>query len=344
MTGKSRSPTDVSALIEWIASNPMNVGLVVLSADSPDAPLVSLNALLAFPLASTKKVLILGAYATAVAAGRLDPDRPVTLSALERWYWPGTDGGSHPRAVSDWAARGRIIGRRADRSVELSDLAWAMVRWSDNAAADYLLDLVGAQAVADFADSADMAGQEQVYPLLGAMLAWSHQPAEWLGLDPSERAARAWRLAAASTGSRVARPALPRPSQQFLLADADTAGRPMDWARLMLRIGQADSPATAPAVAAIMRANLDWPRIVFSSNQERFSAFYTKGGSLAGVVTEAAYLRPKAEGAGLAVAIFFRSLDRVTWSSMRNTFVWQHLIVGLATNQAVLDQLIRVLT
>ena len=73
-------------------------------------PLIELNDDRAFGVASVHKVLILSAYARAVVAGRLDPAERVAVADIERWYWPGTDGGAHPAALEDWHDRGVIRG------------------------------------------------------------------------------------------------------------------------------------------------------------------------------------------------------------------------------------------
>lgn len=78
-----------------MAEHPENAGLVVL----PDGRSVevALNPDGRFPLASTRKVLIVGALAESGES----PDERVKRSEVERFYLPGTDG----RARSDrrWA-------------------------------------------------------------------------------------------------------------------------------------------------------------------------------------------------------------------------------------------------
>jgi len=93
--------------LDWLAHNPSRFGVAAYEVGSP-ANGVYHNADRRFPLASTRKVLILGAYAKAVQDGKLHPSERVAISAVERWYWPGTDGGAHQEALQDLQARGRI--------------------------------------------------------------------------------------------------------------------------------------------------------------------------------------------------------------------------------------------
>src|SRR5258706_9401573 len=59
-----------------------------------------------YPLASVRKVVTLGGFALAVASGACDSTESVPLAEIERWYWPGTDGGAHQRARDWWAETG----------------------------------------------------------------------------------------------------------------------------------------------------------------------------------------------------------------------------------------------
>lgn len=65
------------------------------------------------PLASTKKVIVLAAYAREVSEGGLDPEDGVRIAEWERYYLPTTDGGAHPDALRDLGlATGSRLQRR----------------------------------------------------------------------------------------------------------------------------------------------------------------------------------------------------------------------------------------
>jgi D-alanyl-D-alanine carboxypeptidase len=320
-----RTPAD---LLNWIAHHRSDVGLVTIRGDST-APLVALNPDSLFPLGSTKKVLILGGYAGLVAASSLDPQERVPLTAVEHWYWPGTDGGAHPNAVQDWRSRGLLVGD----SVPLSAVADGMIRWSDNAAADYLLSRVGRRAVSRFAHEMGMSSQQPLAPILG-YAAWSTQPDTWLAATADKRA----ELADVATGElrRPIRLALPSLTRQRELSETDCAGTPQEWARLMHVVATGD---TMPAAAAkIMRTVLGWPLVAFPANRRTFTDYETKGGSLPGVLTEASYIRPVGQAAGTSIAIFFRNLPQQVDDELKRTFVHQAFERSLATSEQFLRQ------
>jgi len=83
--------------------------------------------------ASTFKIFVLLAYADAVSRGVIDPGRVVTR---DEWgsLWAGFDGG---------ALRAAYTRLGEPSTVTLDELAGAMMRESDNAATDLLLDLLG---------------------------------------------------------------------------------------------------------------------------------------------------------------------------------------------------------
>ena len=58
----------------------------------------------------------------------------------------------------------------SDTVVPLQAVAEAMIRFSDNAAADYLLDRVGPDGVDSFARRAGLAAQEPILPILGGLI------------------------------------------------------------------------------------------------------------------------------------------------------------------------------
>jgi hypothetical protein len=86
-----------------------------------------------------------------------------------------------------------------------------------------------------------------------------------------------------------------------------------------------------PDAMATIRRNLDWPMVVFASNRDRFDRLGGKGGSLAGVITEAMYVKPKLTKPAVAV-LFLRDLSRQDWASFSRSFVQQRFMLELANN------------
>lgn len=87
--------------------------------------------------ASTFKIFLLLAYADGVSRDVIDPDQMITRNEWAR-FWAGLDGGSLANAYAR-------LGE--PETVRLDDLVGAMIRESDNAAADLVLELLGPRAV-----------------------------------------------------------------------------------------------------------------------------------------------------------------------------------------------------
>ncbi|HZN15212.1 MAG TPA: serine hydrolase [Acidimicrobiales bacterium] len=313
-----RSVKTVDGLVAWIATHREHVGLVVKNAEGKT--IVALNPDALFPLASTRKVLILGALAAAVDAGREKPDAPVSLPDIDHWF-VGLDGGAHDRAMDDLRRRDRVVGE----TVTLADVAWAMTRFSSNAAADYLLDRVGGSgATSAFAAAAGMVAQEPLFPIAAEFSMWSAEPDRWLEMSPVERVVAAEQLVSHTQS-------WPRPGsidRVGELARASVRGTPAEWAELMSRLQRGTVLGREGLTFA--RAALNWP---LELNPGRFAEFGTKGGSLPGVITEASFVKAT-HGSPVALALFFRDLPADVESTLSGSRTQQALIIRVAEDDA----------
>jgi hypothetical protein len=303
----ARAPTGAAVhtpddLLRWMLAHRSGVGLASFQIGAEDSG-TFLNADRPFPLASTRKVLVLGAYAMKVAEGVLDPNQRIALSAVERWYWPGTDGGAHLNALADWR---RTHALDAAQTVRLDDIAHAMILWSDNAAADYVLGRIGGPpAAASFARRLGMREQDPVMPVFGEFVAWSSMSVgAWSQLGPPGRAARAAQLARSTPTSKLSSLPRPSPGVQSKFAALSVAGTPREWAELMSSLFQARGIPSA--ARDVLRRHLEWlsQNPAISSDFDRVGF---KGGSLAGVLTEAWYAKPRGRPAAV-VALFLHAL------------------------------------
>lgn len=168
-------------LLSWMSRHTANVGIVVLPDHGSAA--LSVGADRHFPLASTRKVLIVGA----LSASSIESSERVSRGTVERFYLPGTDAGAHKRARLD-----------ASRPT-LRQLARASIEVSDNASADALLDRLGTRAVNAWARQQGLTRQEPILPVLGELASWARDP-DWTQRSPTERARR-WRSRAGSTAT-----------------------------------------------------------------------------------------------------------------------------------------------
>jgi beta-lactamase class A len=300
-----RTTESTDRLLDWLAAHPRKVGLAAYRAGDRNG--IGSAAGKRVPLASVRKVLIIGAYAEQVASGRLDPRQRIRLSAVERWYWPGTDGGAHPAAVAEWRATGALVGTGAAATVALDALARATIKFSDNAAADYLLVRVGTSAVRRFAQAHGMRDQDPVYPIFGEAVAWSTlPPSAWLRSSPRQRAAVAWALAVATTPAEAAALTLPDLATQGRLSDASVAGTPADWAWLMRRLRT--GTGIRPASLAVVRRHLEWPLGDFPDLAARFTRLGLKDGAFIDVLNLATFVQPAGQ-AGTEIALFLHDLS-----------------------------------
>lgn len=213
---------------------------------------------------------------------------------------------------------------------------WAMVRWSDNAAADYLLALIGADHVVALGHARDLLTDDAIGSVFGETLGWSYVAiGDWETMTPERRVELGFRLARQKRGP-IRGLDLPPVAIQRRFAATTTAGTARQWAHYMGSIATGDGLDREAAV--IMRAHLEWPLHAFAENAQMFKSFGTKGGSLAGVVTEVSYLHP-VDGELTAVAMFFDDVAVEEWTQLTRTLVHQELLLQLATRAEVLERL-----
>lgn len=349
-----RTPDDV---LDFIAARPDDMALVAYSvaADGsidPAGPTLQHQADTPMPLASTVKVLALAAYAWSVDQGLLSPDQAISLDQWERWYLPNTDGKAHYSALSEIGIPTDNLGFAVEpqQSVTLSQVVRAMIRFSDNAALDLLLELLGPDALATTMRLGNVQGQDAPMPLLGLFLLIENDGApldqarlqELKALAPAELQQAAAAASAAyiaptmSREERIARAtALPLPDYDLQMAYFQALGpqgTAAGYAQIMA--GVVSNTFISPAVSARMREFLEWP-LEIEGNTEQFTQFGVKGGALPGILTEAMYVVPKIgawAGQKRVVVLFQRNLPDNAWTTFMTGFAHQALEVDIAAN------------
>lgn len=292
-------PDSSERVIQWLAENHKRVGLVARYLDDSETPL-ALNRNQLFPLASVRKVLLLGAYADRVEQGDLQPEERVSLAEVKRWHWPGTDGGAHERAVREWRAAGN------ETFVTLADLARGMIRWSDNVSADALLERVGIDEAVRFAENHHMAKQEPPVYSLGQFVAWaSIDEQRWLEASAVEHA-RMSRELATSVANPSALDDRLQDARLRVLARASPRGSPQDWAALLSDIVMARRFGTV--AHRVVKRVMEWPMDEVAGAKHAFEALGLKDGSMPGVRTLALYAVPK-DGVPFVGVLFVKDLE-----------------------------------
>jgi len=358
-----KTPDEV---LQYLAKHRQDVALVSYTArpdGSPDPadPAVFRNPDVPMPLASTIKVVVLAAYAREVVAGRLDPQERVPLADWERFYLPRTDGGAHPSALAALGipADGRGFALDPATVVPLDAVARAMIRRSDNAATDYLLGRLGRAALRETIAEAGLTGQDLPLPLLGLFLSWdNHQegnltPRKLQVLQelPADRSVarvdhfvalyqdEAWRQ------DEISRLIEGRFRYRYPL-EAQAAvtlfprGTARDYARILA--GVVTGTFLSPEISAVMRPHLE--RDLLGATD--FESIGFKGGSLSGVLTEAAWLVPQEgdfAGRPRIVVLFLRALPLFPWAALTRDTGQVVFAFGMARDRSFAQRAERVL-
>ena len=335
-------------LADYIRTHPDSTAVVVYSVDSNGEPVeqndaILLNADTPLILASTVKIVVLAAYADAVAAGELDPNEEVTVADWEKYHVPFTDAGAHAKGLRSLGlkADGHGFARDPAATVTLADLARLMIHHSGNAATDYLIVRLGPERMSAVLREMRLHEHSPIDLLLGStLLAVNHEDPTYdleklRAVVSSARSGdtsalddlaelylhdEAWRRAQIEHMDLV-RQATPADMQavwdfQSEVARTLPAGTATDYARTLAAISS--GRLLSDGASAIMRELLesvpsDWPlRLLFHD------VHGAKDGVTAGVLTIASYSTPKRgplAGQTRVVVILVNGLPLQEWST-----------------------------
>ncbi len=305
------------ATLELLAQRQRDISLVIYSLDDPEGGVYH-NANFRRPLASTMKILVLAEYAQRVEKHALDPNELVPLDSIDVYYFQGTDGGAHEAAM----AALREAGRLQNDELTLAEIANAMIRFSDNASADYLIMRFGRAAMEDIVVQLELEHTDPPVPINGLYVTWVVPFI--LGEDPLLSAdvpeERAWsfgrRLRSARKFPDEVRERMEWMSRrlgyqgQMAAALSFPTGSTRDFAGIMARIYQ--RTLISEEVSAIMLDFLDWP-MDDPETRESFRLFAKKGGFIPGIFTSVYIVAPKpgASGSDPPVSILAMFLEEV---------------------------------
>jgi hypothetical protein len=337
---------NVPDVLDYIALHKDEISLVAFEVGN-EANGIYLNADTLRPLAGTVELQVLLGYGALVARGELEADAPVRLADWERYWLPRTDGGAHEYSVRALEEKGAV----KDGSVRLEDLALMMVRYNDDAAADYLMNKLGRARVDALPMQLGMPDEEPAWPLSGQILSWQNtqlsEPAARLaklytGMARKSYAARAWQLSAALAAParfRQERERLEdegltlRLGEQALLTRVTSPrGRARAYAELMVRVAKGEVEG-----AELARSALAWP-LQKPELKEQFDSVGTKPGSLPGLLTSAYYARPKGQDKVRVLALFLDKLPIAVWLQLMQKFLHQRFELQLLNDDAFFEQ------
>ncbi len=351
--GAEEAPAADSAekLAAWIRRHPEQVAFASWTPGREDEALLH-RADEVVGIASTVKILVLAEYARQVTEGRLDPDEAVPLAAWEALHLPGTDGGTHRRAVEVLRERGALQNDTA----HLREVAWAMTVHSDNAATDFLLHRLGREQVESTAAWLGLA-EPGPKPLGGALILARSPPegslpaawmAQWAQRPDRELRDEVWRLSQRLADdpafAQAQRASLEEDGIGLNLAEQMTyaktlgpTGTARGYAALMAKVL---TKAPGEAWAKVMAENLEWPLLRSEPLRAEFHRYGTKGGSLPGVLTASYFAAPK-DGEPRVLSLFFGELPLALWGQLMRKYTQQDLERQLLADPALAEGLLQ---
>ncbi|OGN93773.1 MAG: hypothetical protein A2Z71_01720 [Chloroflexi bacterium RBG_13_50_21] len=360
-----------SELAEYIRMHPDMTAIVAYTIDEhgelvEDGCELFVNADKPLVVASTMKIIILAAYADAVAQGELDPDEQVAIADLERYYLPGTDDGAHVTGLKSVGFEAETSGFARDQTakIALDDIAQIMIDNSGNAETDYLIGRLGVERIASVMALASLENHTPLQPVLGITLALFNHEAPLTDTEQLQALINAvangdfsvleslMDLYLYNPGWRAAQIAFMQSDEflnvvgqmgwagQMAASQLFPKGTGREYARLMAKI--ASNQFISPDVSVRIQQKLervpsDWPlRLLF---HRRYGA---KDGVTAGVLTLASYAVPKygrLAGRSRVVVVLTNALPYEIWSTQLQNQSIYLLQTDLARASEAFDQL-----
>lgn len=247
------------------------------------------------PLASTVKILIAVEYAMQIDANTLQKDSVVTLEELNRYYIKNTDGNAHEEWLKTMESEGKI----KDNAVTLHEVAKGMVTYSSNANTDYLIDLLGIDAINAQAKSLGLTQHEEVYPIVSALLIPKHVKQDSMSeeqlINALERMPmEEYRSQAVALSQQMKDGTInaneitfdSSPDIQKVWSDRLIGASANDYGKLLAVISNDQLPTVAAETA---RDLLEWPMQLNEDNHKRFVHLGSKGGSTMFILNNAIY-------------------------------------------------------
>ncbi|MEZ4686642.1 MAG: serine hydrolase [Bacteroidia bacterium] len=151
---------DEDRIVNFIKRNPDKGSMMLIHNGEL---LASQEADRMMPLASTVKIIVAVEYAEQAARGLIDPDEAVPLDSLDSYYVANTDGGAHPR----WLTNNQNKVR--DGAIPLREVAKGMIRYSSNANTEYLCHRLGLANINQRIDSLGIDAHSEIYYIVSAL-------------------------------------------------------------------------------------------------------------------------------------------------------------------------------
>lgn len=144
-------------VFKYMKHHPENVALTVIRNNNV---IVSFNSNRMMPLASVVKIMIAIEYAQQSANGRINPDEPVNLTEIDKYYIPKLDGDAQPK----WIDSLKSLNLIKDNSVSLKEVAKGIIDFSSNANMDYLIEILGIDNINKNISTLGLKNHDKIYP------------------------------------------------------------------------------------------------------------------------------------------------------------------------------------
>ena len=256
-------------------------------------PVVTYQSTITRPLASTVKILIAIEYAMQVEENIIQRDSKVSLDELNRFYVKNTDGGAHKA----WLDELKQVGGIENNEVSLHDVAKGMITYSSNANTEYLIHLLGIDAINKRKLALGLAQHEDVYPIVSALFIPEFIKKDGMSEKElinalNDMSMEQYRTLAKSLSLKMQTGEIDAsettidssPAVQRVWSDRLIGASANDYGELLALISNDELPSVA---AETMRDVMEWPMQLNKDNHKRYAHIGAKGGSILFVLNDA---------------------------------------------------------
>ena len=279
-------------VIKHLKENPQTSSLYF---SENGAPVVTYQSTITRPLASTVKILIAIEYAMLIEENKIQTDSKVSLDELNRFYVKNTDGGAHEA----WLDELKRVGDIENNEVSLHDVAKGMITYSSNANTEYLINLLGIDAINKRKMELGLAQHEDVYPIVSALFIREFIKKDGMSEKElinalNDMSMERYRTLAQSLSLKMQTGEIDAsettfnasPAVQRVWSDRLIGASANDYGKLLALISNDALPSVA---AETMRDLMEWPMQLNKDHHKQYAHIGSKGGSTRFILNNAKY-------------------------------------------------------
>ena len=280
-----------------------------------------------FPLASAIKIVLLTAYATEVSATHLNPNETITISDLDNFYLPGTDGGAHNEFINSLGAN--------RTKLTLDEVVTGMTTYGSNAAADYLLNRLNKYDFNNLYHQLNLKNTNLPISFLGLYLFLNNHETGMYAeevLSSEEAVEEQARLANLFKTNKKWREdeikfvtkstnAPPIEIQKQFLYTFGINGSVDDISKIFIEV-YGDSKLFSNQTQSEIRSHLEWPLSINTNQTKEFTTLASVSGAWPSIFTSAWYSKSKISKP-IILVVLYRNIPDVFWNTWLTTFSHQ---------------------